>query len=210
VKQSIVPYITSRQGETLVPNRALTASYGPDGKRRIAYGAELRTDRDPNDVLWARCSQRLGADGLPTGEPRWRDVHPTRQRECMQSLLCQVCAQPARTPEGFFFMLGSHELGTDRTRILTPQPPVCRKHVRTAGTLCPYLKSAPTVLLTRTPRIHGVVGCLYEPTPYGVRSSPNDLSSLPYGHPYLRWYLASQMVRRLESYEVVEWQNLPG
>ncbi|WP_234330398.1 hypothetical protein [Streptomyces acidiscabies] len=210
MNRTAVPYITCRAGEEPVKHRALSVSYDLDSRPRLAYRTELPGDRDLNGVLWARCPQTRGVDGLPTGEPRWRDVHPVRQRECMQRLLCQVCAQPARTPEGFLFLVGPGEVGEDRTRVLTTQPPVCRKHARTAAVLCPYLRNAPTVLLAQAPRIHGVVGALYEHTGRGVRPAPADVGSLSYGHPALRWYLASQMVRRLESFRVVEWRNLPA
>ncbi|QNP70219.1 hypothetical protein IAG44_12675 [Streptomyces roseirectus] len=191
-----------------VKQRELRASWGPDGRPRLAYRTELPGDRDLQDVLWARCPQRRGPDGLPTGDPQWRDVHPARQRECMQRLLCQVCAQPARTPKGFVFLIAPGELKPGETTLLTAQPPVCRRHTRTAAALCPYLREDPTVLLVPAPRLHGVVGALYEPAGPRIRPAPVDLGSLPYGHPFLRWYLASQMVRRLHSFEVIELKEL--
>ncbi|MHC5902491.1 hypothetical protein ACVNF4_01000 [Streptomyces sp. S6] len=204
----IVPYITCRAGEEPVEHKELRGSWGADGRPRLGYRSELPGDRDLQDVLWARCSQRRGSDGLPVGEPRWRDVHPVRQRECMQRLLCQVCAQPARTAQGFIFLLAPDELRPHQTNLLTAQPPVCRRHARTAATLCPYLREEPTVLLVPTPRIHGVVGALYERTGHRIRPAPADIGSLPYGHPCLRWYLASQMVRRLHSFEVLDLKEL--
>ncbi|MFM9447011.1 hypothetical protein [Streptomyces acidiscabies] len=200
----IVPYITCRAGEDPVKRKALCGSWGPDGRPRLAYRTELPGDRDLYDVLWARCPQKRGPDGLPTGDPQWRDVHPARQRECMQRLLCQVCAQPARTKRGFAFLVAPGELRPHETTLLTTQPPVCRRHIRTAAALCPYLRDDPTVLLVPAPRLHGVVGALYEHTSHRVRPAPADIGSLPYGHPCLRWYLASQMVRRLHSFEVVD------
>ncbi|MFG2946486.1 hypothetical protein [Streptomyces adustus] len=50
--------------------------------------------------------QTIGTDSLPTGRPRWRMVRPSRQRSCMEQLRCQVCAQPARTDNGYLFLAG--------------------------------------------------------------------------------------------------------
>ena len=126
----------------------------------------------------------------------------------MPRLLCQVCAQPARTAQGFIFLLAPDELRPHETNLLTAQPPVCRRHARTAATLYPCLREDPTVLLVPTPRIHGVIGALYEHAGHRIRPAPADIGSLPYGHPCLRWYLASQMVRRLHPFEVVDLKEL--
>ncbi|MGW1529505.1 hypothetical protein [Streptomyces lannensis] len=34
--------------------------------------------------------------------------------------------------------------------------------------------------------------------------------ALPYGHPDLSWFLASQMVRRLRAYTIITLDDLPG
>ncbi|MGW6962293.1 hypothetical protein [Streptomyces chartreusis] len=90
----LVPYITSRQGEQAdsLSNLSLRAS----GKG-LFYLNKGPGDRDERGVLCARCSQSRCANDI-VGRPRWRDVHPSRQRERMEDLRCQVYVQqPSRT-----------------------------------------------------------------------------------------------------------------
>ncbi|MFE2032851.1 hypothetical protein ACFXBB_06230 [Streptomyces scopuliridis] len=93
----LVPHITAREGKELGSSRNLGVLPNLGGLR---YLNEFPPDRDINGVLWARCSQVLGPDRLPTGRPLWRKVHPTRQRETMLKLRCQVCAGPTKTDTG--------------------------------------------------------------------------------------------------------------
>lgn len=204
----IVPYITCREGETPAPHSSLRGVYGPDGRLRLGYRTELPDDRDLNGVLWARCSQQVGSNGLPIGKPQWKLVHPARQRDCMQRLLCQICAQPARTPQGFIFLTSPGELPPGATTLHTTQPPVCPRHTRTATTLCPALAGTPNILLVPTPRLHGVLGTPYGYGPNGIQPTPHTADFLPYGHPGLPWYLASQMVRRLQDFQIVPLEKL--
>lgn len=100
----LVPYITAREGEEPESYLALRASFDGAGRSALGYWDESREDRDPQGVLWGRCSQSIGVDGLPSGQPQWRLIHPARQRETMTLLNCQICARPTRTPEGYPFL----------------------------------------------------------------------------------------------------------
>ncbi|MGW5248814.1 hypothetical protein ACWEQN_34240, partial [Streptomyces sp. NPDC004129] len=146
----LVPYITSREGEHPDLLLSLRGTHGPDGRLQLGYWDELREDRDLRGVLWGRCSQTIGADGLPTGRPRWRMVHPSRQRECMEQLRCQVCAHSARTRHGIIFLAGPGEVQPEQAVVRTAQPPVCLKHARAAAEQCPHLDGRPTVFLVQS------------------------------------------------------------
>ncbi|MFF3871958.1 hypothetical protein [Streptomyces sp. NPDC001978] len=206
----LVPYITSRTGERPDLLLSLRTMRGPDGRLQLGYWDELKADRDLRGVLWGRCSQTIGADGLPIGRPRWRTVHPSRQRECMEQLRCQVCAQPARSHHGVLFLAGPGEVRPEEAVVRTAQPPVCLQHARAAAEQCPHLAGRPTVFLVQSAPLYGVIGTLYQYGDAGLQALPATDEALPYGHPDLRWFLASQMVRRLRAYTVITLDDLPG
>ncbi|MEU6325603.1 hypothetical protein, partial [Streptomyces sp. NPDC047009] len=144
IGKTTASYITSRAGERPDLLSSLRALRGPDGRLQLGYWNEMAQDRDLRGVLWGRCSQTIGRDGLPTGRPRWRMVHPSRQRECMEQLRSQVCAQPARTHHGIVFLAGPGEVRPDDAVVRTAQPPVCLQHARAAAQQCPHLAGRPT------------------------------------------------------------------
>jgi hypothetical protein len=127
---------------------------------------------------------------MPTGTPLWRLMHPARQRETMQALLCQVCVQPARTPSGWIFLAGPDDYEPDDTTVITAQPPVCARHVRAAARLCPHLDGRPMVFLVQSAPLHGVHGTLYGYGQGGVHVVAQPDFPLPYGHHNLPTFLA--------------------
>ncbi|MFJ2567265.1 hypothetical protein ACIQ8G_35690 [Streptomyces sp. NPDC094154] len=205
----LVPYITSREGEHPDLLLSLRGIHGRDGRLQLGYWDELTEDRDLRGVLWGRCSQTIGTDGLPTGQPRWRMVHPSRQRETMEQLRCQVCAQHARTRHGVIFLAGPNEVSPDDAVVRTAQPPVCREHARAAAQQCPHLAGRPTVFLVQSAPLYGVIGTPYQWGDSGLSALPATDTPLPYGHTGLRWFLASQMVRRLRAYTIISIDDLP-
>ncbi|MGW4623757.1 hypothetical protein [Streptomyces sp. NPDC004592] len=205
----LVPYITSRVSEHPDLLLSLRVQRGPHGHLQLGYWDEQTEDRDLRGVLWGRCSQTIGADGLPTGRPRWRMVHPSRQRECMQQLRCQVCALSARTRHGIIFLAGPDEARPQEAVVRTAQPPVCLRHARTSAEQCPHLDGRPTVFLAQSAPLYGVIGTPYQYSDDGLQTISATDEALPYGHPDLRWFLASQMVRRLRAYTVITLDDLP-
>jgi hypothetical protein len=206
----LVPYITARQGEQA--DSLLNLSLRPGGKG-LFYLNEGPGDRDERGVLWARCSQSRYGNEL-TGRPRWRDVHPSRQRECMEELRCQVCVQqPSRTELGYLFLATQQDdRSTDSWEgHLTAQPPLCLEHAKAAVEECGHLVRAGAVALrVRLPRLYGVIGTLYRAGPDG-RPEPVEFDSesartpLPYRKRRLTpWFLASQLVRELRGVTVVD------
>ncbi|MEV1025306.1 hypothetical protein [Streptomyces sp. NPDC050264] len=212
----IVPYITVRRGEEADKQRHLCVRPGPDGRQRLAWVNEGPGDRDLRDVLWGRVSSSLGVDRRPEGAPRWQLVHPARQRETMLYLQCQVCVTRVRDVRrrdaptarpGVLFLAAE---GADLTRpVRTAQPPVCIEHARLSAESCPHLvRKGHIALLARRYRLYGVIGTPYEQTGQGLRPQPSDDTPVPYGDPRLRWFLASQLVRELSDFDVVDLADL--
>nr|WTB35592.1 hypothetical protein OG781_44700 [Streptomyces sp. NBC_00830] len=162
----LVPYITARAGEE--PESYLALRDGA-GRSSLGYWDESQEGRDPVGVLRGRCSQSIGRDGLPSGQPQWRLIHPARQRETMTKLHCQICAGPTRTPAGYPFLAPANGDPRSETTLLTAQPPVCLAHLRAAVEQCPHLQKGCTALKVHRAPLYGVIGTPYEWTPAGSK-----------------------------------------
>jgi hypothetical protein len=207
---SVIPFITLRAGETVDPLarlRALSGRYGPI----LGYAdGELPTDRDVHGVLWARVRENAVLDGEREGAPRWLDMHPARQRHCMQLLRCQIGDCRATRPDGTrLFLFGGNAPAPDGRPFLVSKPPVCEQHAPVAAQLCPALTSDPYVVAARTARLYGVSGARYQHTPRGPQPVESDDRPIPYGtYPHQHWILATQMWRELRDYRVTKLADL--
>ncbi|MFC9280846.1 hypothetical protein [Streptomyces collinus] len=205
---SLVPFITQRVGEEAAPDNLIIRRH-PSGPR-LYYRDEDPRDRPMRGVLWARCGFNPRDERqMPTGEPEWKLMHPYRQMITMQTLHCQVCAKPARTPLGFIFLAGPKDEDPTKSTIYTNQPPVCVKHARAAAALCPHLEKGPMVFLARSAPLYGVHGVIYglnARNEVHVVARPDH--ALPFGHPNLPTVLASQLIRRLSSFRVFGLEEL--
>ncbi|MEU0786694.1 hypothetical protein ABZ341_34640 [Streptomyces sp. NPDC006173] len=201
---NVIPFVIQRKGEDAAPDNLIIARTTP-GSSRLHYRDEHPRDRDVRGVLFARVGWNEPDDhGMPTGEPLWKFMHPHRQMMTMQTLRCQVCAQPARTSAGFIFLAGPHDQDPNQTEILTNQPPVCARHVRISAALCPHMDKHPMVFLARSAPLYGVSGVLYGRLLSGdIHAVARPEHAVPYGHPDLDTFLASQMVRRLTNFRVM-------
>ncbi|MEZ7006406.1 hypothetical protein [Streptomyces sp. AD55] len=199
-----VPFITQREGEDAAPDN-LVVLRDASGVLRLHYADEdPARDRDMRGVLVARCAfAPVDGRGRPTGRPQWRMMHPHRQIMTMQNMCCQVCAGPARTRLGYVFLSGPGDQDPGAPRVLTNQPPVCPKCVRAAALLCPHLGGNPMVWVVPSAPLYGVQGTLYRPEAGRVRPVDRPSAPVPYGHPVLSTFLASQVVRRLRAFRVV-------
>ncbi|WP_237552755.1 hypothetical protein [Streptomyces sp. SID5789] len=206
--QGLVPFITQREGEEAAPDNLLIHQHaaGP----RLYYGDEDRRDRPLRGILWARCGfNPVDERQMPTGVPQWKLMHPYRQMLTMQALHCQVCARPARTPLGFIFLTGPRDEDPTRAEIFTNQPPVCARHARAAAALCPHLEKNPMVFLARSAPLYGVHGTLYGlNTQAQVHVVAQPDHALPFAHPNLPTLLASQLIRRLSSFRILDMNEL--
>ncbi|GHG95387.1 hypothetical protein [Streptomyces rubradiris] len=206
-----VPYVTSREGEEPDPWSRLTVGLGPDLSMGLAYQDETADDRGPRGELWERFRQSLDTFGQPTGRPKWRLVHPVRQRKAMRFLRCQVRACPAKLSSGGYLFL---ETADEKPRepgqpVRTGQPPVCLEHAHLAVSLCPRLSKGHVAFLARKAPLWGVIGTRYRFGSLGLTPLPaEEQLPMPYGHPQLGWFLASQLVRELTEYDVVSLDDL--
>ncbi|MFF9763296.1 MULTISPECIES: hypothetical protein [Streptomyces] len=82
--------------------------------------------------------------------------------------------------------------------------------MRPALELCPHLRKGHVAFLAGTTSIWGVIGSRYRLTATGLEPLPVEEGDVPvpYGHPQLGWFLASQLVRELRDYEVVNVDDL--
>ena len=208
-----VPYITFREDEEPV-SVAMLGAMPPGGPRDgLFYVNEGPGDRDERGVLWARCSQnRNGSTVL--GKPRWSDVHPSRQRECMEQLLCQGCArQPSRTSLGYLFLASPPRDVSSAEWVegyRTVQPPLCLAHAKIATERCGHLlREGAVALRARVPRLYGVLGTYYEfkgflpPEPAEIDPEVVNVPLSYRDRRYTRWILASQLVRELRGVTIV-------
>ncbi|MFE6178807.1 hypothetical protein [Streptomyces sp. NPDC056464] len=207
-ESGLVPYVTQRRGEEAAPANLVIQRHvsGP----RLYYRDEDPRDRPVRGILWARCGfNPVDGRRMPTGVPQWKFMHPYRQMLAMQALRCQVCAQPARTPLGFIFLAGPKDEDPQQPTIYTNQPPVCVRHARAAAALCPHLARTPMVFLARSAPLYGVHGTLYG---LNARSEAHVVASpehaLPFGHANIPTLLASQLIRRLSSFRVLDMEEL--
>lgn len=214
LRPRVVPYITARHGE----EGEVAAMLGVlPGGRGLCYLDEGPRDRDGRGVLWARCTQALEG-GEPADRPRWREVHPSRQRETMESLRCQVCVRPAnRTPLGFLFLEtlpAESDTTVDRYEgVLTAQPPLCLEHAQAAAEQCGHLaKKGAVALRVRVPRLYGVIGAFYRngthgPEPVDVSENVGSRSLSYRDRRWTPWILASQLVRELRGVTIVNLEE---
>lgn len=214
-QQPTIPYITLREGEEPCRLDLLRAHFRPDGQHSIGYWDQTEDDSGPGGELWGRCSQQIGPDRMPTGRPLWSLVHPARQRECMSKFRCQVCVGPTKTTlstgaGGYLFLESS--AGTPSgpgEPVLTAQPPVCLTHALVSASRCTELvRHGYRALLARRAPIHGVIGTPYQWGAQGWQALQGDDTPIPYGSPALRGLLASQLVRELREYTVVDLAEL--
>jgi hypothetical protein len=136
-------------------------------------------------------------------------MHPYRQMLAMRTLHCQVCFQPARTPLGYIFLAGPKDEDAAQPSILTNQSPVCLKHARAAAALCPHLEQNPMVLLARSAPLYGVSGVVYG---LDARDEVHVLArpdhAVPFRDPMISMLLASQLIRRLSVFRVLDMDEL--
>lgn len=204
----MVPFITQRKGEEAAPNNLVIFRHRSGA--RLYYRDEDRRDRPVRKVLWARCAfSPVDCNGMPTGEPQWKLMHPYRQMMTMFGLSCQVCTKPARTPLGCIFLAGPKDEDARQLSILTNQPPVCPKHVRTAAALCPHLEKNPMVFLASSAPLYGVHGTIYGLNAnQEVHAVAQPDTALPFAHPNVPTLHASQLIRRLSAFRVLDMGEL--
>jgi hypothetical protein len=136
------------------------------------------------------------------GEPRFKKVHPHRQRHAMRRLLCQVCGGPADEDErGILWLIGEPERGWSGEE-LTGHPPVCLRCAGPAIRACPHLRRGTLALRVRHAPITGVFGGLYTLGRHGPAFV--GPATLGYDDPRVRFLHARQLMRSLCDWTVVD------
>ncbi|WP_406434152.1 hypothetical protein OHA59_45325 [Streptomyces sp. NBC_01589] len=80
--------------------------------------------------------------------------------------------------------------------------------MRVAVEQCPHLQKSYTALMVRSAPLYGVIGTPYEWTAQGIKALAGNDSPVSYRDPALRWFLASQLVRTLADFTVVDLDGL--
>ncbi|MFI5753119.1 hypothetical protein ACIBBE_46655 [Streptomyces sp. NPDC051644] len=204
----LVPYITAREGEEPESHLALRATFDSAGRSALGYWDETQEDRDPRGVLWGRCSQLIGRDGIPSGRPQWRLIHPARQRETMTRLSLSDLRRPYQNTGGLPVPGTRCQRRSAAWGLRTAQPPVCLAHLRAAVEQFPRLQEGYTALMVRSAPLYGVIGTPYQWTAQGIQALAGNDTPVPYRTSELRWFLGSQLVRCLQGFTVVDLDDL--
>ncbi|WP_331759710.1 hypothetical protein [Streptomyces anulatus] len=209
-----VLYIQTREGEVADTPQSLCAARGPaEAMALLSYWDQAADDRDKRGALWARASEVLSRSGRPVGRPV-QGVHPARQPDTMRRQRCRVCFGHARLEiprkPGYLYLVTDNERrphGVYRTS----EPPVCIHHALLCADTEPRLQSGHTALLVTSSTESGVLGTRY--VPLGDSANVAAVSNSQGFHPYadrerMRWVLASQLVRDLTAYKIIDLRRL--
>lgn len=156
-----VPYVIA-WSEEAVQQKLVFVQHKLTGAVRLSYVNPRSTDWvHAETILRARVRVHRG------GEPMWRMLNTRRQWECMEYLLCQVCARPARDPDGRIPWVVSDTvfkpLDPSGETALTNAPPTCRECIPEALGLCPQLRKSSTVYTVGDVRQVAVLGETFRP-----------------------------------------------
>jgi hypothetical protein len=201
-KPLLTPYVALRSNEIPMFESELTVEISDAGPR-LAYKRRRPGDRDHHGNLWTRLEKIPGDSNVI-----FHSMHSDRQRECMEKMLCQVCAGPAdHNHQGWLFIdwrrENSPSTWPEHAITPTPTPPLCADHARASELLCPYLRQGEyAVLRVRKPHLYGVAGGIYRRTEEGWISSEHDVLSA-YSKPRLPGMLAVRLYRELRGVTVV-------
>ncbi|BDH04922.1 hypothetical protein HEK131_21490 [Streptomyces seoulensis] len=184
-----MPYVLPRTGELGARVPVIVTSAGvtyPDPVQAAAC-------RDLDGVLWEV------REGTPIGPPAYlAELHPARQREAMEGLLCAGCCGPAdRGPDGMLWVLPLLGAGPETCweGMHAAIPPMCAACAELAPTVCPVLRDGHVRLRVREAETIGVRGTLH-PRP-GMPGPPDPDALVLYDSPDLRFVVARQAVREL-------------
>ncbi|MGW7248800.1 hypothetical protein [Streptomyces decoyicus] len=174
------------------------------GQEGITYTDDYTLDRDSRGALWKRVLLRQGE-----GKPQYGYAHPQRQRRAMRRFLCQVCARPAHQDDrGTLWLLEGveDEWAGWPDGLLTTNPPVCLSCAPKAVQHCPELRDGYVALRVAESEVCGVRGRLYR-RGYDTQAVPCERRVVLYDEPEIRWVLAEQSVRELQSCTIVDLQH---
>lgn len=189
-----MPYVLPRTGELGECKPVIVTPAGV----RYADPARDRAGRDLDGVLWEE------REGTPTGPPAYlAELHPARQREAMELLLCAGCGGPPdRGPDGMLWLIPLLGASPDARweGLRTAIPPMCAACAKLAPRVCPVLRDGYVTLRVRVAEPLGVRGTLH-PRP-GEPGPPDADALVAYDSDALRFVVARQAVRELRQVTV--------
>lgn len=148
--------------------------------------------RDEFGWLWTPQKDAIGE-----GTPEFAQVHPTRHRECMDKIICQVCGLPAGADAKWIV-----QALPDRPNIpiVTANAPCCDDCVPLSNDRCPHLRKSkwPTVVAKRVEQ-YGVIGDAY---------AVEDGTIIQQGHFTARHRLATQVLARQRAVALRGWRQV--
>ncbi|MFI1467663.1 hypothetical protein [Streptomyces wuyuanensis] len=199
-RPDVVPFIAAWSGEQQLDRTVVYSGQGG-----IAYADETPEDRDQYGVLWNGRAVARGA-----GRPQYGDVHPMRQRQAMQYLLCQVCGDPAdRDDRGVLWLIEDNRRDWQGwpNDLLTTHPPICLPCAGKAVAMCPHLVDSNVAVRVLGSEVCAVYGRMWSSSAFGhpVRTANADV--VAYGTTAARWVLAGQLVRSLHGCTFVDLQR---
>ncbi|MEV8344571.1 hypothetical protein [Streptomyces niveus] len=155
--------------------------------------------RDLDGALWTLCH------GEARGKPKYAaKLHPERQKDAMDGLLCAGCRKPAaRDERGMLWLLPllDDTVPKDWENIRVGVPPMCEECAEHVPRLCPVLREGHVKLRVLEAEPIGVRGTLY-PRP-GEAGAPQEDTLVLYDHPDLLFVVACEAVRELRRTTVV-------
>jgi hypothetical protein len=132
------------QQKLVVPFVALWSSEKEDvGKVGLEGDGNIDGPRDQRGIFWQPYGDTMGV-----GRPLFAEVHPIRQKMCMEGPYCQVCGTkmpnknvPWIVPPATNSEWDRDLSSPDSRPFITHTPPTCRDCWPVAMTLCPHLKA---------------------------------------------------------------------
>ncbi|MYR97061.1 MULTISPECIES: hypothetical protein [unclassified Streptomyces] len=196
------PYVAALSSDLQPLETELCVEVPRNGVPRIAYVEPRPGERDAHGNLWCRKTR------VPGGHVLFGEMDPERQRECMEGLLCQICAQPAERKDRTLFIEWQHddEPPMRLNRIKTDMPPLCPSCVPVALRHCPFLRRDQSAVLLRVRKSIpcGVGGTTYQASAdmnHWIPVFPDAYSS--YNKPRHPGLLAGRMLGKLRGVTVV-------
>ncbi|MGW2210103.1 hypothetical protein [Streptomyces sp. NPDC001781] len=190
-----MPYVLPRTGEQGLPVPVIVTSAG------VSYAdpAQDAACRDRDGLLWE------AREGTPTGPPAYTaELHPARQRDAMDGLLCAGCRAPAdRGQDGMLWLvplLGA-PADTSWEGVRAAIPPMCAVCAELAPRVCPVLRDGHITLRVREADPIGVRGTLH-PRP-GQPGAPDPDALVGYDSDALPFVVARHAVRELHRVTVI-------
>ncbi|MFJ9434893.1 hypothetical protein ACIRQY_35370 [Streptomyces sp. NPDC101490] len=189
------PYVVPWKGETVLSPTVQISRFGVEYARPALDSA----CRDRDQILWAVCG------GEPDGGPAYaRELHPERQQEAMDGLLCAGCVgEPTRDSSGMLWVLPLLDFAGNTVweGVRTVIPPLCQGCADHAKAFCPRLREGYVELRVGEAEPVGVMGTLH-PRP-GQQGRPDHDALVLYDSPDMPFTIARQSVRELRRTTVV-------